>query len=312
MMGSIVNMLIGQGFYADPNGYYTKTSGNYINGKKDGKWTTYPKKGAAIYEEYANGVLKSTQKGIDMDSLAAVAAKERDLEQFPNVTFTPLKGYRDDWNKKQGTWTIKQNNGKRSVVVNFKDDIPDGDVKEFNPLCSMSYTFKNGKIVYFNGKKTPAAYPDLMATYINSVKSTGKSIRKIDIESVYAIERELNSGSSTNHVIKFVGSCRALNENLNNSSWSLSIDPYSELEDKDLRWAKRVNKGTQVTYQSWNSYKLHSCKLGDASGRKLDTYVETTKFCDPELQQFFQIFKANAKCRPFWMSWEQFRTYCNF
>lgn len=143
-----------------------KTSGNYVNGNKEGKWTTINKDNSILEENYVNGQVE----GISVEYYPPMLEKD----SFGNSQFLPGE-IKSEINHDNGIVKEYYDNGKLKLEgIKFEDSIPDyddvtttynhftKDFKKYYENGNLEFECDNNHIkeYYENGNLKYSAFPD--------------------------------------------------------------------------------------------------------------------------------------------------------
>lgn len=116
-----------------------KTSGNYVNGNKEGKWTTINKDNSILEENYINGFVEGISKEFYPPTL--------EKDSFGNSQLLPGE-IKTEVNHENGVIKEYYENGKLKLEgIKFEDSIPDYD----DVTTTYNYFTKDFKKYYENG-----------------------------------------------------------------------------------------------------------------------------------------------------------------
>lgn len=235
-----------------------KTSGNYVNGSKEGKWTTINKDNSILEENYVNGQVEGISKEFYPPTL--------EKDSFGNSQLLPGE-IKTEVNHENGVIKEYYENGKLKLEgIKFEDSIPDYDevattynhfTKDFkkyyeNGNIELDYNNNHIKEYYENGNLKYSAFPDKNCQNALAEENYYYENGNLKQEVKYQISEFTEKETYSNYYESFVLQIKDYNKEGNLEKERSIV--YEETDNKSLEVSHIIDKN----YENNNLVKIET------------------------------------------------------
>ena len=271
-----------------------KTSGNYVNGNKEGKWTTINKDNSILEENYVNGFVEGISKEFYPPTI--------EKDSFGNSQLIPGE-IKSEINHDNGIIKEYYENGKLKLEgIKFEDSFPDyddvtttynhftKDFKKYYENGNLEFECDNNHIkeYYENGNLKYSAFPDKNCQNALAEENYYYENGNLKQEVKYQISEFTEKETYSNYYESFVSQIKDYNEegNLEKERTLLQGTIKEEIEWKNnemityrkyskegiiLEDIDRNHSGEKVI-ENYDNGQLKSSKEYDENGKITDTW----------------------------------------
>lgn len=235
-----------------------KTSGNYVNGNKEGKWTTINKDNSILEENYVNGFVE----GISKEFYPPIIEKD----SFGNSQLIPGE-IKSEINHDNGIIKEYYENGKLKLEgIKFEDSFPDyddvtttynhftKDFKKYYENGNLEFECDNNHIkeYYENGNLKYSAFPDENCQNALAEENYYYENGNLKQEVKYQISEFTEKETYSNYYESFVSQIKDYNKEGNLEKERSII--YEETDNKSLEVSHIIDKN----YENNNLVKIET------------------------------------------------------
>ena len=235
-----------------------KTSGNYVNGSKEGKWTTINKDNSILEENYVNGQVEGISKEFYPPTL--------EKDSFGNSQLLPGE-IKTEVNHENGVIKEYYENGKLKLEgIKFEDSFPDyddvtttynrftKDFKKYYENGNLEFECDNNHIkeYYENGNLKYSAFPDENCQNALAEENYYYENGNLKQEVKYQISEFTEKETYSNYYESFVSQIKDYNKEGNLEKERSII--YEETDNKSLEVSHIIDKN----YENNNLVKIET------------------------------------------------------
>jgi antitoxin component YwqK of YwqJK toxin-antitoxin module len=233
-----------------------KTSGNYVNGSKEGKWTTINKDNSILEENYVNGFVEGISKEFYPPTL--------EKDSFGNSQLLPGE-IKTEVNHENGVIKEYYENGKLKLEgIKFEDSIPDYDdvTTTYNHFTKdFKKYYENGNLefecdsnhikeYYENGNLKYSAFPDKNCQNALAEENYYYENGNLKQEVKYQISEFTEKETYSNYYESFVSQIKDYNKEGNLEKERSIV--YEDTDNKSLEVSHIIDKN----YENNNLVKI--------------------------------------------------------
>lgn len=223
-----------------------KTSGNYVNGSKEGKWTTINKDNSILEENYVNGFVEGISKEFYPPTL--------EKDSFGNSQLLPGE-IKTEVNHENGVIKEYYENGKLKLEgIKFEDSIPDYDdvTTTYNHFTKdFKKYYENGNLefecdsnhikeYYENGNLKYSAFPDKNCQNALAEENYYYENGNLKQEVKYQISEFTEKETYSNYYESFVSQIKDYNEEGNLEKERSIV--YEDIDNESLEVSHIIDK----------------------------------------------------------------------